>query len=132
MSDGEWKSILQIKDAIGRGTETSILARLRDSDRSGRWIKDAQPIRNGLWLYRLRKSSSLTCIIFSYQTCFEILDQSSDLLVRRAADLSADIARNFNAPVACFCARLWIAISFLLQSDYVFGTNACRTISFVF
>lgn len=54
MSDGRPRSLSQIKEAIGRGTETSLYARLNCAAYSGRWKKEKLKTNvSGLFLYRL-------------------------------------------------------------------------------
>ena len=55
MKDGEWRTLGEIRDAVERGTETSISARLRDLRKSefGGYDIQKREVRSGLWQYRL-------------------------------------------------------------------------------
>lgn len=58
MSDGQWRTLPEIHQIIGRGTETSIYARLNQAQYSGRFKKERKHIRNGLHQYRLIPSAA--------------------------------------------------------------------------
>ena len=61
MSDGEWWTIRQLIERIGKGTETGISARIRDlrKQRFGGMSVESQRVGSGLWQYRLAKHDGL-------------------------------------------------------------------------
>lgn len=59
MSSGEYYTLEQLAEAVG-GLPTSVSARLRQAEQSGRWKKHKRLISAGLYEYRLIPVSSLT------------------------------------------------------------------------
>jgi hypothetical protein len=62
MSDGQWRTLAGIKEAIGRGSEASISARLRDFRKSAHGGLTVERRRvgdpaHGLFEYRVRESA---------------------------------------------------------------------------
>ena len=58
MSDGQWMTVTEVRDKIGRGTETSVSARIRDLRKrkfGGHTVESRRRgnHRDGLWEYRL-------------------------------------------------------------------------------
>lgn len=55
MGDGQWRTLSQIKAAIGRGSEAGLSARLREIRNSRRGVVERRrrgDPKNGLWEYR--------------------------------------------------------------------------------
>lgn len=55
MMDGEWRTLRQLTEEIGAGSEASVSARLRDlrKERFGSHTVEREYIDRGVWKYRL-------------------------------------------------------------------------------
>ncbi len=52
MLDGKWRTLRQIADEAGPGSEASMSARLRDLRREGLTV-EGKDMKKGLWIYRI-------------------------------------------------------------------------------
>lgn len=72
MSDGEWRTLDQISEAVG-GQTTSISARLREVERAG-YRKESEHVGGGLWRYRI--------IPVAQRSLFEVPPANDERLTR--------------------------------------------------
>jgi len=61
MSDGRWRTLAQIREQIGCGSEAGISARLRDLRKAGHVVLRQRVRATGLWVYKLVPRSGMEC-----------------------------------------------------------------------